>query len=193
MNPSSTTPKNNLAITGTISALVVLAALGTLLIRIPIPATTGYFNLGDVFVILAGLWLGPIPGMIVGAIGPTVADAIGYPQFIPATFVTKGCEGLLAGLIGLGWSAGLGRKVLAASVGAVIMVAGYFIFEAWLYPAIGQSVPFFNVTTPQAALIEVPLNLIQGGVSAAVAIGLWKAVSGYKPGKRRANVDSEER
>lgn len=177
--------------TGTITALVVLATLGTLLIRIPIPATTGYFNLGDVFVILAGLWLGPIPGLLVGAIGPTVADAIGYPQFIPATFVTKGLEGLLVGLIALGAKAGLGRKIAAACVGVIVVVGGYFVFEAFIYPAVGRSVPFFNVTTLQAAIVEAPLNLIQAGISAAVAIGLWKAVSGYQPGKGRRDDSLE--
>ena len=74
------------------AALTALAAFATLLIRIPIPATTGYFKLGDVFVVWAGLWLGPMAGFIVGAIGPTMSDAIGFPVFILATAVTKGLE-----------------------------------------------------------------------------------------------------
>ena len=124
------------ATTGTTAAFVVLAALGTLLIRIPIPATTGYFNVGDVFVILGGLWLGPIAGLVVGMIGPTMADAIGYPQFILATAVTKGLEGLLVGLVGYGKVAGVRRKTVAAGIGAATVVFGYFIFEGFVYPAL---------------------------------------------------------
>jgi uncharacterized membrane protein len=171
----------NIAITGTTTALIVLAALGTLLIRIPIPASTGYFNVGDVFVVLAGLWLGPLAGLLVGMIGPTIADTIGYPQFIFATAVTKGFEGLLVGLIGRGGGSALGRRVIAAAVGAITITIGYFVFEAYLYPWLGHMVPFFNVTTFEAALIEAPLNLIQGVIGGAVGFGLWKAVSGFNP------------
>ena len=87
------------ATTGIVVVLIALSAIATMVIRIPIPATTGYFNIGDVFVVLAGLWLGPLGGMLVGGIGPTIADAIGFPIFIPATMVTKGLEGLVVGMI----------------------------------------------------------------------------------------------
>ena len=125
--------KWSLAKTGVTAALIMLAALGTLLIRIPIPATTGYFNVGDVFVMLAGLWLGPIAGLAVGIFGPTAADAIGYPQFILATAVTKGLEGFLVGLIGYGKSARVWRKWLAAMIGAITIVVGYFLFEGFIW------------------------------------------------------------
>ena len=167
--------------TGTTTALVVLAMLGTKLVSIPIPATTGYFNVGDIFVILAGLWLGPVAGCVVGVIGPTAADAMGYPQYMLATAVTKGLEGLLVGLIGGGRHASLGRKGFAAAVGAIVMVAGYFVFQAFIYPALGQFIPLFNFTTLSAALVEAPLNAVQGAIGASVGFGLWKAVAGFNP------------
>src|ERR1044072_3567835 len=82
-----------------IAVLVGLAFLGTMFIRITIPATAGYFTLGDIFVILAGVGLGPRAGLVVGALGPAAADAIGFPQFILATAIIKGLEGLAGGLI----------------------------------------------------------------------------------------------
>lgn len=170
-----------LATTGLVAALVGLAALGTLLIRIPIPATTGYFNIGDVFVILAGLWLGPLGGFVVGAVGPTIADAIGFPQFIPATFATKGCEGLLVGLIA-GRGVALRRKAIAAAVGGATIVVGYFIFEAYIYPALAVRFPVFAVTDMGAALVELLPNTVQGIIGAAGGLALWKTVSGYDPG-----------
>jgi len=160
------------------AALTALAAIGTMIIRIPIPATTGYFNLGDAFVILAGLWLGPRGGFIVGALGPTIADAIGFPQFILATAVTKGLEGLLVGLIGGGpKDYPLWRRAVAAGVGGATIVAGYFVFEAFIYPALGERIPFFAVTDLGAAIVELLPNTIQAIVGAAAGLALWKTVS----------------
>lgn len=178
--------KWTLAKTAIVSALIGLAFLGTLLIRIPIPATTGYFNLGDVFVVLAGLWLGPLGGFIVGSIGPSVADAIGFPQFIPATFIIKGLEGFTVGMIGGGFHLfSLRRRTLAAFSGGLIVVVGYFIFEAYVYPFLGNYIPFFAVTDLAAAIVEIVPNTIQGIIGAVGGLALWKSVSGFDVNKSR--------
>jgi len=170
--------KNNnwsLGKTAVVAALIGLAALGTMIIRIPIPASEGYFNIGDVFVILAGLWLGPRAGLIVGALGPTIADAVGYPQFILATFIIKGTEGLLVGLIGGGQKEySLGRRTFAATVGGFIIVAGYFVFEAWVYPLLGNYIPFFKVTDIGGAIAELPANIAQAIIGIVGGLALWK-------------------
>ncbi len=159
---------------GIVAAFAALAFVGTMFIRIPIPATGGYFNLGDTFVMTAALLYGPLVGALVGAIGPAAADAIGYPQYILATAVVKGLEGLVMGLIV--WS---GRKerlwpILAIGVGIVILVSGYYIFQAVIYPAMAVSMPFFGVTDAKAALAEIPLNLLQGALSGIVAYGIFR-------------------
>ena len=79
---------------GIIAAFATLAFVGTTVIRVPIPASGGYFNLGDTFVMVAALLYGPVVGGLVGLIGPTLADAVGFPQFILATAVVKGIEGM---------------------------------------------------------------------------------------------------
>jgi uncharacterized membrane protein len=172
------------ATTAIVGALIALAAIATTVIRIPIPATTGYFNIGDVFVILAGLWLGPLAGAIVGGVGPTIADAIGFPVFIPATLITKGMEGFIVGLIASrAKTGGLKIKTVAAFAGGVTIVAGYFVFEAYIYPAVGQTIPAFAITDIGAAIVEVLPNTIQGIVGAVGGLALWKALSGYNPRK----------
>ena len=115
---------------GIVAAFATLAFVGTTVIRIPIPASGGYFNLGDTFVMIAALLYGPVIGGLVGFIGPALSDAIGFPQFILATAIVKGFEGLAVGAIG-GKATGksLTRPVIAVGVGIVILVAGYFIFE----------------------------------------------------------------
>ena len=50
---------------GIIAAFTALAFVGTWVIRIPIPATGGYFNLGDTFVMAAALLYGPLAGALV--------------------------------------------------------------------------------------------------------------------------------
>jgi uncharacterized membrane protein len=160
---------------GIVAAFATLACVGTIIIRIPIPATGGYFNLGDTFVMIAALLYGPLIGGLVGLIGPALADAIGFPQFILATAVVKGFEGLAVGLIG-GKTRGdsLTRPVLALAVGIIILVGGYFIFEAFIYPVLAKTIPFFGVTDPKAAIAEIIPNLLQGVISAVIALGIWR-------------------
>ncbi|RUA01278.1 MAG: ECF transporter S component [Deltaproteobacteria bacterium] len=167
---------------GIIAAYATLAFVGTTVIRIPIPATGGYFNLGDTFVMAAALLHGPLVGGVVGLIGPAMADAIGFPQFILATAVVKGLEGILIGLIAHGKGgrrAGL-RTIAGLAVGIIILVGGYYIFEAILYPALAKTVPFYGVTDAKAALAEIGPNLLQGVLSAVIAFGIWRIFVGVK-------------
>ncbi len=169
-------PMTTWALIGTLTGL---AAFGTMLVRIQIPATTGYFNIGDVFVVWAGLWLGPLGGFLVGALGPTIADGIGFPQFMLATAVTKGLEGLVVGLLA-GRNNRVNQKVFAAIVGAFIIVPGYFVFEAYVYPWLGERIPFFAVTNVEAAVVEILPNTVQMVIGASGGVALWRATAGYK-------------
>jgi uncharacterized membrane protein len=160
---------------GIIAAFATLAFVGTIILRIPIPATGGYFNLGDTFVMLAGLLYGPLVGGLVGMIGPAAADAVGYPPYILATAVVKGLEGLVVGYLSGGRHSGaISKTVTALMAGILIIAGGYYLFEAVIYPALAGSVPFFGVTDPKAALAEIVPNLLQGGISAVIAFGIWR-------------------
>jgi len=165
-----------LVLVGVTAAFATLAFLGTTVIRIPIPASGGYFNLGDTFVMAAALLYGPLVGGLVGAIGPAMADALGFPQFILATAVVKGVEGILIGLI-VGSQRRPWRAVIALATGVLVLVGGYYLFEAYLYPLLALRMPFFGVTDAAAALAEVVPNLLQGGISAVIAFGIWKILA----------------
>ena len=154
-------------------AFITLAFLGTTAIWIPIPASGGYFNLGDTFVMAAALLYGPLVGGVVGMLGPALADAIGFPQFILATGVVKGVEGLLVGALSRN-NPSTARVLLALAVGIVVLVGGYYIFEAYIYPLLARTIPFFGVTDRAAALAEIVPNLLQGILSAVIAFGIWK-------------------
>lgn len=166
---------------GYVSAFAALAFIGTTVLRIPIPASGGYFNLGDTFVMIAALLYGPVVGLFVGLLGPTLSDAIGFPQFILATAVVKSIEGFAVGVIGYkATGKSRGRVLFSLIIGMLIIVIGYFIFEAYIYPAISQSIPFFGVTDRNAAIGELFPNLLQGLFSGILAYGLWMAFKGRK-------------
>jgi len=173
---TSNTQMKQLVLVGVTAAFATLAFLGTTVIRIPIPASGGYFNLGDTFVMAAALLYGPLVGGLVGAIGPAMADALGFPQFILATAVVKGVEGILIGLI-VGSRRRPWRAVIALAAGVLVLVGGYYLFEAYLYPLLALRIPFFGVTDAAAALAEILPNLLQGGISAVIAFGIWKILA----------------
>lgn len=172
---SQTSEVKQLVNVGIVAAFATLAFVGTTVIRIPIPATGGYFNLGDTFVMIAALLYGPFIGGLVGLIGPALSDAIGFPQFILATAIVKGLEGTVMGAIGgrAAENASI-RAVIALGVGVAILVAGYYVFEAFVYPLFATRVPFFGVTDAKAALAEIGPNLLQGVISAVIAFGIWR-------------------
>ncbi len=118
-------------VTGALFASIICAA--TFIIKIPSPATNGYFNLGDCFVILAGLLLGPVYGALAAGIGSALADIIaGYVQYAPATFVIKAVMALSVCLIIRLFKNknNLLAKILSGITAEAIMVLGYFGYEA---------------------------------------------------------------
>lgn len=81
----------------TSTALVFIA---TSSISIYIPATRGYFNLGDSMIFLTSLLFGPLVGCIAGGVGSMLSDLfLGYTVYAPATLVVKGVEGLVTGFL----------------------------------------------------------------------------------------------
>jgi len=148
------------------AVLAAVVFVITMFIRIPIPRTGGYLNLGDVLVLFGGLYLGPRWGTIAGGVGSAIADLVGFPVFAPYTLVVKALEGFLAGA--------LRKKApwLGCLLGALIMVGGYFLTEAVLLAgAIGLS----------AAVVELPFNLFQGAVGVLGALAVWKATRDNLP------------
>ena len=117
--------------------LTALVAVATLTIRIPMPATQGYLNLGDAGIFVAALVFGPRTGLIAGGVGSALADLLGgYPHWAPFTLVIKGLEGFAVGMAFEWARSHQGRviwAILCSSLGGFLMVAGYFITETFMY------------------------------------------------------------
>jgi len=148
-----------IAISAIMAALICAT---TLLIQIPIPATQGFFNVGDAMVMVAALTFGPIVGFFAGGFGSSLADLIGgWYVWIPFTLVIKGLEGFLAGSIMVldGEDKGVKKRIVAWIVAGSEMVVGYFLVQYYMY-GLG------------AALTEMPFNILQMVVGGIIGIPL---------------------
>ena len=116
---------------GLFAALIYVAS-AFINIRMP---NGGCINLGDGFVLLAGLFLGPIYGTAAAAVGSLLCDLLaGYTMYAPATAVIKGAMVLILLLsIKLLKTAGVKYRAVAIGISAVIceifMILGYLFYE----------------------------------------------------------------
>ena len=162
----------NAKIIAMLAVMIAVVAVVTLAVRVPIPGTpSGYVNLSDAAIYFAAFAFGPWAGLVAGGVGAAIADAIGFPQFIFLTFFAHGLQGLVAGYLGgrtnLFW-----RMLLGWAVGAVVMVAIYYL---------GEVAGIAGYTPPQAA-IEVPSNIVQTIAGGLLGIPLVYAVrKAYPP------------
>ena len=144
-----------ISMAGVLAALVFVA---TFFIRIPIPVTEGYINLGDAVILLCSMILGPFAA-IPAAIGSGLSDLLaGYAHYIIPTVVIKGTMGLVAGAI-ISRRNTVPLRLTAFVLAEIIMVGGYFVYESFLY----------GVAASSAGIL---FNAIQGAGGIVVAAAL---------------------
>lgn len=134
--------------------MAALTCIATMIIKVPSP-TGGYIHLGDGFVILSGIILGPIYGGLAAGIGSMFADLFsGFAGYAPATFIIKAAAAFISCLVYRGLSLAFNKgkgpdqneklqsflkltdkifPVLIAGVFAgVVVTGGYFYFEGYV-------------------------------------------------------------
>ncbi len=136
------------------------------------------WNLGDCFVLLAGFCLGPVYGGLAGGIGSAMTDLLGgYFHYVPATLIIKFLMALAAALIAKALKKRVSSPVsytVAAVVGELIMIGGYFLYELCLYGA--------------AAVGSIPGNAVQavaGLVSSVIIVLILDKKQSHKTAFRR--------
>lgn len=160
--------------------LAAMTCVATMIIKIPTP-TFGYIHLGDGFVLLCGVILGPWTGALAAGIGSMFADIFsGYASWAPATFIIKaltaGVSGFLFHRFLRNFHSAQSRYaalVVGGIVGEIIMVVGYFLYEACL-------AAFGNGGFTSAALAAgiassatgIPFNIVQGMVGIILSVVL---------------------
>ena len=143
-------------------------------IDIPVGTEKTAFHLGNVFCVLAALFLGGLWGGLAGAVGMTIADlTTAYVTSAPKTFVLKLCIGLITGLIAhkIFRISHEDKRKVPLSVATVLSCAGGMAFNVVADPVVGYFYKMYVLGVPQkAATIWAKMGAVTTAVNAVVAV-----------------------
>lgn len=153
------------------SIFAAMIAAATFLVKIPsFLSTGGYVHIGESFLFLSAVALGPWYAAAASGIGSAAADLLsGYSIWAPSSFIIKALAALVLGLI-LQKNTGRLRLVIGIASAAIIIIAGY-------------AVATYILVGPAAAVPSIWENLLQeaaGVVLFAALLPIWKRISGAK-------------
>ena len=153
-----------------------LCYIGFTYFRIDIPVGTEKtaFHLGNVFCVLAALFLGGMWGGMAGAVGMTLADlTTAYVTSAPKTFLLKLCIGLIAGFVAhriFHLSKDSERKV-SLPVATVLSCAAGMAFNIVADPLVGYFYKMYVMGVPQEfAKVWAKMGAVTTSVNAVVAV-----------------------
>lgn len=135
--------------------LIALVTVATMVINVPVAATSGYIHLGDSVILISSIFFGWEYGLIAGGVGSMLADILnGYAHWAPFTLVIKAVMGLIIGKLS-NYDGAKGnffsiRNMMAPFAGIVWMVFGYLACGTIIKGSFA------------VALTSVPSNVVQG-------------------------------
>lgn len=143
-------------------------------IDIPVGAEKTAFHLGNVFCVLAALFLGGFWGGMAGAVGMTIADlTTAYVTSAPKTFLLKLCIGLITGFVAhkiFHLSQDRERKIPLPAATAISCSAG-MLFNIVADPLVGYFYKLYVLGVPQeAANIWAKMGAVTTFVNAIIAV-----------------------
>ncbi len=172
-------PQRKAADTRTLAMAALFAALCYIgftycKIDIPVGAEKTAFHLGNVFCVLAALFLGGFWGGMAGAVGMTIGDlTTAYVTSAPKTFILKLGIGLITGLLAhkvFKISREQERKI-PLSIATVLSCIGGMAFNVVADPLVGYFYKMYVLGVPQqAANIWVKIGAVTTSVNAVVAV-----------------------
>lgn len=165
---------NNYFSTRKLCFVAMFTALNVIMSSFGIPVPGGHLYLNDVIICTAALVLDPLSAFIVGGVGAFLGDLFFYPAPMFVSLVTHGLQAAVISLI-VGKKNGnpsLVKSIIAVTVGAIIMIAGYSLGRAFIY------------STPEYAVLKLPYQILQAVVGAVFGMLLvWKFGVGKLYGK----------
>ena len=169
---------NNMDKTVSVERLVTIAVMAALTFVaafiLHIPYINGnVLHMGDGFVFIGAIILGPVGGAISAAIGMSLFDVIsGYAVWAPFTLVIKAVMAIIVGCLSNGLrsqdvkTSDWVKATIGMIIAALFMCAGYYVAEGLIY------------SNWQSPILSVPGNIAQSGLGVVVAIlvtgALWK-------------------
>ena len=133
------------------------------------------FHLGNVFCVLAALFLGGFWGGMSGAVGMTIADlTTAYVTSAPKTFVLKLCIGLITGFVAhkvFQLSQEKENRKIPLTAATAISCAAGMGFNIVADPLVGYFYKMYVLGVPQeAASIWAKIGAVTTSVNAVVAV-----------------------
>ena len=133
---------------------IAIVFVATYFIQIPTTGISGgLIHLGNIAMFTIALKYGKYYGALSGGIGMALFDIFSaWFAWAPGTFVVRLTMGYVIGLLAQdakGQGANLTKNIIAIVAGSIVMVVGYFLFEA-VFLGVGF-----------AAISSVPGNLVQ--------------------------------
>ena len=148
----------------TIDAMfVALTLVFTAFINIQLPsAMGGLIHLGNIPMFVAAMLFGKRSGAIAGGVGMAVFDLLsGWTLYAPCTFIVVGLMGYTTGAISnvkkLNRHA---ARILAMVIACVIKVAGYYVYEVFLYDSFYVPVASIPGNITQVFLAAIVVMII---------------------------------
>ena len=144
-------------------------------IDIPVGMEKTAFHLGNVFCVLAALFLGGLWGGMAGAVGMTIADlTTAYVTSAPKTFLLKLCIGLITGFVAhkiFKISQDKEDRKVSITVATAISCAAGMGFNIVADPLVGYFYKMYVLGVPQeAASIWAKIGAVTTSVNAVVAV-----------------------
>jgi uncharacterized membrane protein len=137
------------------AVFTAFVATATSVFSVTIPATNGYFNVGEIMVYTSALLMGPYVGAFAGGVGSMISDlSLGYPYYAPGTLIIKGLEGFIVGYLGTRLFPSLSRVswgVITLAVGlafsSALAYVGVTFLSGNLSPTFGDAwdIPAFTI------------------------------------------------
>ena len=133
------------------------------------------FHLGNVFCVLAALFIGGFWGGMAGAVGMTIADlTTAYVTSAPKTFLLKLCIGLITGFVAhkiFKLSRDKEERKVPLTVATAISCAAGMVFNMVADPVVGYFYKMYVLGVPQeAAGIWAKIGAMTTAVNAVVAV-----------------------
>lgn len=163
-------------------AMFVALVMAATYIGVPTPASMGgYMHFGTLVLLAIAIKYGSKYGMLAGGIGMTLFDLFSpWVAWAPGTFVVRMAMGFIVGFIAYDKIKGQGgntiKNVIAILVGGVVMIGGYFMYQAWMLSSANSG--GFDL-----ALTSIPGNAVQVLVG-FVSLYLVR----YLPEKKSLNI-----
>ena len=144
-------------------------------IDIPVGMEKTAFHLGNVFCVLAALFLGGMWGGMAGAVGMTIADlTTAYVTSAPKTFLLKLCIGLITGFVAhkiFKLSQDKEDRKIPLTAATAISCAAGMAFNVVADPLGGYFYKMYVLGVPQeAANIWAKIGAVTTSVNAVVAV-----------------------